>query len=134
MSEPRYPTFHLSIGVRSMEASVDFFVRVLRARVQHRDPLGYLNVDFYGTQITLKSNPSVVPELPDFHFGMNLSLPEFELLANNIQREANGAIVMSPTVVEPNTKMERRKMYVKCPTGYLIEIKGYKNSFHEILN
>jgi hypothetical protein len=33
---------------------------------------------------------------------------------------------MAPKTVDAGTAMERRKMYVKCPTGYLFEIKGYK--------
>ena len=35
-------------------------------------------------------------------------------------------ILSEPKVVEEGTAMERRKMYVKCPTGYIFEIKGYQ--------
>jgi extradiol dioxygenase family protein len=30
-------------------------------------------------------------------------------------------------IVDKGTEMERQKMYLNCPSGYLIEIKGYKN-------
>lgn len=62
------PSFHLSIGVHSIEDSVGFFVDLLKAKVLHRDPSGYVNIDLFGSQITLKQNPDVIPSLPDFHF------------------------------------------------------------------
>jgi len=34
-------------------------------------------------------------------------------------------IVMPPTVTDAGTPRERRKMYVRCPSGHLVEIKGY---------
>ena len=46
--------------------------------VLHRDPSGYVNIDFYGSQITIEHNPNIVSELADFHFGVNLSLQDFD--------------------------------------------------------
>ena len=120
------PEFHLSIGVRSVETSVDFFVGVMGGAVLHRDPSGYVNLDLYGSQITLKQNESVSPDLPDLHFGINLGLTEFDALAMKILESGYDHIVMKPKVVDAGTSMERKKMYLKCPTGYLIELKGYK--------
>ena len=42
------PEFHLSIGVRSIEISVDFFAGVMKGKVLHRDPSGYVNIDGAG--------------------------------------------------------------------------------------
>jgi extradiol dioxygenase family protein len=120
------PEFHLSIGVKSIEDSLDFFTRVLSAKVLHRDPSGYVNIDFFGSQITLKQNATVIPDLPDFHFGVNLSLSEFDQLAENILKNGRDHVAMEPEVWEAGTPMERKKMYLKCPTGYLVELKGYK--------
>lgn len=122
------PCFHLSIGVKSLEESVDFFVRVLKATVQHRDPSGYVNIIFSGAQITLKENTSIEANLPDFHFGVNLSLSEFDSLSKNILDLAPKSVFMPPKIVDPDTPMERKKMYVKCPNGYLIELKGYQQA------
>ena len=120
------PNFHLSIGVKSIEESVGFFTKVLRAKVLHRDPSGYVNIDFFGSQITLKKNGDINPELPDFHFGANLSLSDFEELSESIFINGREFIHMEPKVWEEGTHMERKKMYLKCPTGYLVELKGYK--------
>lgn len=120
------PNFHLSIGVRSIEKSVDFFTDILGGSVLHRDPSGYVNIDLHGTQITLKQNEGVKPELPDFHFGINLDLAEFDLTAKRILDSKYPNIVSAPKVADANTPLERKKMYLKCPTGYLIELKGYR--------
>lgn len=118
--------FHLSIGVSSIEDSVNFFENILKSEVLHRDPSGYVNIDFYGSQVTLKEIPNIKPELPELHFGVNLSLVEFDRLAAHIHQSGYYNKMTKPEIVDQGTPMERKKMYVKCPTGYLFEIKGYK--------
>jgi len=120
--------FHLSIMVRSLEDSVAFFIRVLRAKVMHRDPAGYVNLDVFGSQITLHESPDAVPDVPGLHFGVNLDLHDFETLSRELIADANVSVVMPPSVTDAGTPLERRKMYLRCPTGYLIEIKGYPRS------
>lgn len=114
--------FHLSIPVRSLEESVAFFENALGARVTHRDPSGYVNLDLYGTQITLQQSDEVtVPE--GLHFGVNLDRDEFDRVAAQIMA-TNYDVVMAPKVVDAGTPLERTKMYVRCPAGWLIELKG----------
>jgi extradiol dioxygenase family protein len=118
--------FHLSIGVKSIEESIHFFVSVLKGRVLHRDTSGYPNIDLFGSQITHKPNAGIDPALPDFHFGFNLELGEFDRLVDNILARARERVVREPEVVDAHTPLERKKMYLRCPTGYLIELKGYR--------
>lgn len=118
--------FHLSLGVKSLECSIDFFVTVMEAKVTHRDPSGYVNLDLFGNQITLKHNPAITINLPDFHFGINLDLPDFNRLANNILKTHQCYVTKAPEIWDENTPLEHKKMYLKCPTGYLIELKGYR--------
>ena len=121
------PTFHLSLGVRSVEESVDFYVRVLNATVSHRDPTNYVNLELFGAQLTLQ--PGTEASIPaDFHFGFNLPMQEFERLAEQILASGYPDIAMKPKVVDAGTPLERKKMYVRCPSGYLIELKGYGGS------
>ena len=71
--------FHLSIGTNSLEDSAKFFQEVLGGKVTFREKDNGANVDVLGSQIFLKNNPSIKPNLPDFHFGFNLKLEEFNL-------------------------------------------------------
>ena len=70
--------FHLSIGVKSLTEAVEFYRDVLGAELTFEGD--YTNLDLYGTQITLKENSKIIVDLPDFHFGINLPLDEFEKL------------------------------------------------------
>lgn len=101
--------FHLSIGVHSIEESVSFFTKILNAKILHRDHSGYVNIDFYGNQITLKQNTSIVPDIADFHFGINLSLKEFDELASNIMQNGRRFVSTEPEIWDLNTPMERKK-------------------------
>ena len=115
------PSFHLSLPVRSVEESAEFFT-VLGGSVVHRDPSGYVNVDLFGVQLTL--TPGDPGGGSDFHFGVNLPAGDFDKIAQRLLADSRVEIVSPPHVVDAGTPMERRKMYVRCPSGYLVELKG----------
>ena len=121
--------FHLSIGVQSLDDSIEFFEKVLLSELTHRDPEDiYVNIDFFGNQITLKPIPDMNPSMKELHFGINLSLEEFDEVWNHVDLINYKGLVSKPKIVDESTNIERRKFYLKCPTGYLFEIKGYKSS------
>lgn len=91
----------------------------------HRDPTGYANVDLQGTQITLTPAPGLVVDSSHIHFGLNLDLADFERMAAAILGSGYTGVVSRPRVVDEGTPRERRKMYVTCPSGWRIELKGY---------
>ncbi|MCB0356819.1 MAG: hypothetical protein KDD40_07415 [Bdellovibrionales bacterium] len=55
-----------------------------------------------------------------------MSLKEFDDLSEKVMAKAPDRVYMKPKVVDGGTPMERKKMYLKCPTGYLVELKGYQ--------
>ncbi|MEM7645501.1 MAG: VOC family protein [Pseudomonadota bacterium] len=118
--------FHLSIGANSLEESTQFFQDVLGGRVTVREKDNGANVDVLGSQIFLKNHPGIKPSLPDFHFGFNLGIDDFEKLAQKIMVNHPHVVTMEPKVIDAGTELERKKMYLKSPSGYVIEIKGYK--------
>lgn len=120
-------TFHLSLDVRLLAESVAFYTRALAAVVVHRDPSGYVNLDVGGCQLTLKENAAAAP-CEGMHLGVNLDLEAFDELAARLQADAGVNVVMPARVVDAGTPLERRKMYLRCPTGYLIEIKGRRSA------
>lgn len=118
-------SFHLSLPVKSLDDSVTFFEDVLGGTVIHRDASGYVNVELFDTQLTLAETPHEIPELTGFHFGFNLDLAGFEAIAQRVAKLAPASIVMAPTTVDAGTPRERRKLFLRCPAGYLVEIKGH---------
>ncbi len=119
------PVFHLSLGVKSIEATISFYVNLLKATVAHRDPSGYVNLTLFGGELTLKEGDEIGPLPRDFHFGFNFSLEEFESLSLHILEHGKPYIEAMPRIIDAGTPLERKKMYLKCPSGYLIELKGY---------
>ncbi len=117
--------FHLSIGCKSIPESKNFFTDILNSKIVHEDPTGYVNIDFYGTQITLKPIPEINPKMQELHFGVNLKIDEFEAVSTKILSSGYDKIIKGPMTVDEGTDMERSKMYIECPTGYIFEIKGY---------
>jgi extradiol dioxygenase family protein len=120
--------FHLSLGVQSINESIDFFEKVMNSKVVHRDPgEAYVNIDFFGSQVTLKPIPDINPEMRELHFGVNLNLDEFNEISQHILNSKYDGILSEPKIVDEGTEIERRKMFIKCPTGYIFEIKGYRS-------
>ena len=117
--------FHLSIGVKSLKESTEFYRDVFGIDVTYEGD--YINIDFYGTQLTLKDNSEINGDLPDFHFGVNLPFDKFKKLQNNISMNHSKWIYTPTHIIDKGTEMERQKIYLNCPSGYLIEIKGCKN-------
>lgn len=94
----KHQAFHLSIGVQSLTEADEFFVAVLGGTVTHRDPSGYINVEVFGSQFTLKNNPNIQVTLPDFYFGFNMTLTEFNELSEIILAQHTRCVEMQPKV------------------------------------
>ena len=115
--------FHLSIGVKSLTETLDFYCQVLNAKVTYRGD--YANISLYGHQITLKEAPEIEVALPHLHFGINLPLDEFHQLAAYIENNHKHWMVSDIHQLDAGSAMARHKFYLRCPSGYLIELKGY---------
>src|SRR5690606_36359670 len=113
---------------RSLEESIAFFERALLATVAHRDSSGYVDLAVPGCSLTLHQNPGAVVDAPGMHFGINLELDAFLALADRLQHELPAAIIAPPRVRDAGTPRERHKMFLRCPSGYVIEIKGSKEA------
>lgn len=116
-------SFHLSLPVIDLEESRKFYADVLQAKVTRNEP-AYVNFDLDGAQITLHERRNMTTPPADMHFGMNLGVERFKELAAHIERTAAHCVKVPPTVVEAGTPRERHKMFLRCPSGYSIEIKG----------
>jgi extradiol dioxygenase family protein len=119
------PPFHLSLGVESLTDAVDFFTTVLPGVISHRDPSGYVNVDLSGARITFKETRETVAAPPEFHFGINVGMEEFGKIEERVRERRPECVLSRPRTVDGGTPMERRKMYLSAPGGYVVEIKGY---------
>lgn len=119
------PEFHLSLDVPSLQPSLEFFTDVLSAKVRHRDPSGYVNLELARVQLTLKETPAAHRQAEAFHFGINVDVETFEAITARVRAHAPQALIGEPRIVDAGTPRERRKLHLRCPAGYLVEVKGF---------
>jgi extradiol dioxygenase family protein len=121
------PTLHLSLPVDDLDAARDFYERGLGCRIGRvRD--GWLDVWFFGLQLTLHLSPAEVAALPDQgsrHFGVVLD-DERELWAM-VERTRSGGIDWLREPVRHDEAELSGKIGGKLadPAGNVIEIKHY---------
>lgn len=120
------PILHLSIPVRDLAESIDFYVETLGCRlgrVQHGDA----DVWFFGMQVTLHERPDQVvgPERAGVrHFGVTLAADQMQVLVARL--EMRGVEFASPVATDnAGTPKEQTKTKVFDPSGNVIEVKTY---------
>lgn len=122
------PSFHLSLNVKSLDESTDFFTGILGGSVSYRDASGYVNIDLFGVQLTLNESEAPVEHPAGMHIGVNVTLTEFENIAEKARSDQRVEVVGEAHTVGAETPIERKKMYLRCPSGYLVEVKGYRTT------
>jgi extradiol dioxygenase family protein len=120
------PILHLSIPVRDLPESIDFYVDSLGCelgRVRDR----FADVWFFGMQLTLQARPDQVraPEPGDVrHFGVTLSAGQMDALV--ARAESSGVHFAGPVSTDDaGTPWEQTKTKILDPSGNVIEIKTY---------
>ena len=120
------PILHLSIPVRDLAESRAFYVEGLGCEVGRvRDD--FIDVWFYGMQVSLHAEPGQVRSIEDQgvqHFGVTLGADD---LARLLQRlESRRVVWVSPVSTDyPGTPKEQTKAKLADPSGNVIELKTY---------
>ena len=120
------PILHLSLPVTDLGRSRGFYVDVLGCSPGRvRD--GWLDVWFYGLQLTLQNDPDHVlaPDAQGVrHFGVTLGAEALAtLLARLEQRDVDW--VHEVRTDHAGTPREQTKAKVRDPEGNVIELKSY---------
>jgi extradiol dioxygenase family protein len=120
------PILHLSLPVADLVAARRFYVDLLGCTPGRvRD--GWIDVWFYGMQVTLQEQPDQV--LADEargvrHFGVTLPPDELDALVRRL--EAASVQWLQPLATDhAGTPLEQAKAKVLDPSGNAIELKAY---------
>lgn len=121
------PTLHLSLPVHSLDAARQFYERVLGCRVGRvRDD--WLDVWFFGLQLTLQERPSEVRPVAEQgvrHFGVVLSdRKEFAQIVERI-RTAGWNWIAEPAMHSAEELSGKVGGKLSDPSGNVIEVKYY---------
>lgn len=126
--------FHLAIPVSNLEKSVIYYRDILGLK-EGRSSNKWADFDFFGHQLVCHvsdsineqiTNPVDGEEVPVPHFGVVLSIEEFEEFLLKINdKEIN--FIIEPTIRFKGEVGEQRTMFFRDPSGNAIEIKAFKD-------
>jgi extradiol dioxygenase family protein len=120
------PTLHLSLPVRDLAESRQFYVDLLGCH-PGREREGWMDVWFYGMQVTLHEQPDQVLTADQAgvrHFGVTLTEEQFDAL---IARLAGHPIrwVRPVATDHRGTSRQQTKATLSDPSGNAVELKWY---------
>ena len=125
--------FHVSLPCRHLEATHNFYTKIIGASVGRKSNL-WMDIDLFGHQITFTKcgayrfdYPNYSFEktvLPSFHFGVVLPLEQYDVL---YQRLSNEDFLFIDTAEFLTGRIGAHKsFFIKDPNGYVIEFKVFK--------
>ena len=124
------PILHLSLPVRDLAESRAFYVDVLGCEPGRvRD--GWIDVWFYGMQVTLHEEPDLVAA-PDArgvrHFGVTLAADQLDAILRRLESQPADRPVewLRPLATQyAGTPRAQTKAMIVDPSGNAIELKSY---------
>jgi extradiol dioxygenase family protein len=122
------PILHLSIPVRDLAEARHFYVDTLGCQAA-RTRGGFVDVWFYGMQITLQDRPDDVTPLGaggSRHFGVTLGRAQFEAMVARLgERDVTWVVPVSTD--DEGLDTEQTKTKIADPSGNVIELKTYRD-------
>lgn len=117
--------FHLSFAVPNLEQAKNFYTQILGCSIG-RDTGAWIDIIFFGHQVTIHQESDSMKAQPIDHFGPILEKQTWlDILerckSNNIE------FVMQPTIKDEGCDDESGKFIVLDPARNVIEFKFYNN-------
>ena len=126
--------FHLAIPVRELNETRRFYNTVLNCE-EGRSSDKWVDLNFYGHQLVLHiaeikeevhSNPMDGHEVPVPHFGVVLTMDDWNLLAERLKMQKI-EFVIEPYIRFKGEVGEQATMFFKDPSGNALEFKAFQN-------
>jgi hypothetical protein len=127
--------FHLAFPVHDLDAARQFYGGVLGCPIGRTDPR-WIDFNLMGHQITAHltqasstdavTNPVDGREIPVRHWGVILTLPEWETLAQKLQQQSV-CFLVEPTIRFRGLTGEQATFFVQDPSGNVLEFKAFAN-------
>jgi hypothetical protein len=121
------PVLHLSIVVDDLPSARTFYVDTLGCR-PGREREGWMDVWFFGLQLTLQGRPDQVLSLEDQgarHFGATLGAEAFTTTVGRLQADPTVTWLVPVATDHAGTARQQTKCKLADPAGNVIELKTY---------
>ena len=133
-------TFHLAIPVEDLDKAIEFYCNVLgckKGNSEDNSSDSWCDIDFWGNELTLHASSCTQnSETHDVdmgavlvpHFGVHLDAEEFQSLRGKLEQDwKNVKFVDEPYVRFKGDVLEQETMFIKDPSGNIIELKTMVN-------
>ena len=118
--------FHLSFVVPKLRLAEEFYVNFLGCK-KGRDTGQWIDIIFFGHQLTIHQETESMEAQCIDHFGVILDKAEWLSIAQKIEVE-NIPFVISPNEKIHNDNSESGKFIIKDPASNMIEFKFHQKS------
>jgi uncharacterized protein len=125
--------FHLSLPVADLEAAADFYVDALGG-VRRRTGPDWIDIDFFGHQLSLHEVPGYAPEshrsvvdgveVPTRHLGVVLDPETWQRLAESLTA-AEVPFLLTPRSRFVGQDGEQHTFFVNDPSGNAVECNAF---------
>jgi extradiol dioxygenase family protein len=132
MSNP----FHLAVPAGDLGVATKFYVDVLGCKLGNKEEGKWVDVDFWGNELTLHKTEMKLPNerhdvdmgnVPVPHFGVHLDKYVFSKIKENLQSN-NIKYLDEPYIRFKGKKEEQETFFIKDPHGNILELKTLQNS------
>ena len=132
MSNP----FHLAVPAGDLNTATKFYVEILGCKLGNREDGKWVDVDFWGNELTLHKTEMKLPNerhdvdmgnVPVPHFGVHLDKKVLKKIKENLQSN-NINYLDKPYIRFKGKKEEQETFFIKDPHGNILELKTLQNS------
>jgi len=132
MSNP----FHLAIPAGDLSVATKFYVDVLGCKLGNKEADKWIDVDFWGNELTLHKTEMKLPNerhevdmgnVPVPHFGVHLDKNVFNKIKENL-KSYNIKYLDEPYTRFKDKREEQETFFIKDPHGNILELKTLQNS------
>jgi uncharacterized protein len=132
MSNP----FHLAVPAGDLGVATKFYVDILGCKLGNREEGKWVDVDFWGNELTLHKTEMKLPNerhdvdmgnVPVPHFGVHLDKKVFCKIKENLQSN-DIKYLDEPYIRFKGKKEEQETFFIKDPHGNILELKTLQNT------
>ena len=127
--------FHLAFPVNNIENTIIWYEKNLLCTVGRKDDK-WVDLNFFGHQISahlvedidtkIQTNPVDGHQIPSRHFGIILEPNQWEELAEKL-KDNNINFIINPSTRFKGCTGEQSTMFVRDPSGNVLEFKSFKD-------
>ena len=126
-------SFHLAIPAGDLKKAEAFYTEVLGCKAYHREEGKYIDIDFWGNELTLHKSSIKLPkekhevdmgEVTVPHFGVHLKKDVFEKIKKNIEKSRINYLD-KPYTRYKGTEHEQNTFFIQDPNGNVLELKTF---------